>query len=38
MKNYTKPEITLNAPAENICAEINVDFNSAWHELVGFND
>ena len=32
MKNYTKPNISLNAPAENICADINIDFNSVWHE------
>ena len=32
MKNYTKPNISLNTPAENICADINIDFNSAWYE------
>ena len=32
MKTYTKPNISLNAPAENICADINIDFNSVWHE------
>lgn len=35
MKNYTKPNININAPAEDICANIDINFNSAWHELVG---
>lgn len=39
MKKYIKPDISLNTPAENICAEvINIDFNSVWHELVAAKD